>query len=178
MPVIRIFGTDLNGTKTCAHVHGVFPYLYIPYASEDGCGESNRLAYQIASSLDKAINISLGQANSSTQHVFKIILVKARFVHQQCSSNFSLTLVNSRPFYGYHQTEHKFLKIYLYNPAFIRRVANLLQNGAILGKIYQPHESHVPYILQFMIDYNLYGMSMLHVPATLVRCLNWGVNTP
>lgn len=25
--------------------------------------------------------------------------------------------------------------------------------------MYQPHEAHVPYILQFMIDYDLYGMS-------------------
>lgn len=76
---------------------------------------------------------------------------------------------NTRPFYGYHQSEHKFLKIFLYNPAFIRRAANLLQNGAILGRIYQPHESHVPYNLQFMIDYNLYGMSFLYVPGKLVR---------
>lgn len=65
--------------------------------------------------------------------------------------------------------EHKFLKIFLYNPAFIKRAANLLQNGAILGKVFQPHESHVPYILQFMIDYNLYGMSFLHIPNKLVR---------
>lgn len=39
----------------------------------------------------------------------------------------------------------------------------------ILGKIYQPHESHVPYILQFMIDFNLYGMSFLYTPLKLVR---------
>lgn len=61
------------------------------------------------------------------------------------------------------------MKIFLYNPAFIRRAANLLQNGAILGQIFQPHESHVPYILQFMIDYNLYGMSFLYVPNKVVR---------
>lgn len=77
-------------------------------------------------------------------------------------------LTNS-PFYGYHHKEHQFLKIYLYNPLFVRRAANLFQNGAILGKVYQPHESHVPFSLQFLIDYNLYGMSFLHVPAEAVR---------
>lgn len=61
------------------------------------------------------------------------------------------------------------MKIFLYNSAFIRRAANLLQNGAILGKVYQPHESHVPYILQFMIDFNLYGMSFVYVPMKLVK---------
>lgn len=61
------------------------------------------------------------------------------------------------------------MKIYFYNPMFIRRAANLLQNGAILNKIHQPHESHLPYLLQFFIDFNLYGMSFLHVPADVVR---------
>lgn len=74
-----------------------------------------------------------------------------------------------RPFYGYHRTDHQFLKIYMFNPRFIRRAANLLQNGAILNKVFHPHESHVPYILQFMIDYNLYGMSFLHVPQEVVK---------
>lgn len=61
------------------------------------------------------------------------------------------------------------MKIFLYNPAFIRRAANLLQNGVILGKVYQPHESHVPYILQFMIDFNLYGMNFVYTPLKLLR---------
>lgn len=168
--MIRIFGTDLNGTKTCAHIHGIFPYVYVPCAS-DSATDSNRLAYQLASSLDKAINISLGQGNSATQHVFRIVLVKAKYEFRfDLFKNLCLWPIHFfRPFYGYHKTEHTFFKIFLYNPAFIRRAANLLQNGAILGRIYQPHESHVPFILQFMIDYNLYGMSSLHVPNKLVR---------
>lgn len=57
----------------------------------------------------------------------------------------------------------------MFNPRFVRRAANLLQNGAIMDKNFHPHESHVPYILQFMIDYNLYGMSSLHVPLEVVK---------
>ena len=74
-----------------------------------------------------------------------------------------------RPFYGYHRSDHQFLKIYMFNPRFVRKAANLLQNGAILNKNFHPHESHVPYILQFMIDFNLYGMSFLHVPLEIVK---------
>lgn len=37
-----------------------------------------------------------------------------------------------------------------------------------MNKSFQPHESHIPYILQFMIDHNLYGMSQLFVPEQLV----------
>lgn len=36
-----------------------------------------------------------------------------------------------RPFYGYHEKEHLFFKIYFYNPAIIKRTADLLQvNGS------------------------------------------------
>lgn len=83
--------------------------------------------------------------------------------------NFYFRFYVFSPFYGYHRQEHQYLKIFLFNPAMVRRTANLLQNGAILNRVYQPHESHLPYILQFMIDYNLYGMSFLYVPSTVIR---------
>jgi DNA polymerase zeta len=35
--------------------------------------------------------------------------------------------------------------------------------------MYQPHEAHVPYILQFMIDYNLYGMSHVNLKNVKFR---------
>ena len=74
-----------------------------------------------------------------------------------------------RPFYGYHKSEHQFLRIQLYNPNLLRRMSNLLQSGMILGKQFQPHESHIPYILKFFIDYNLFGMSYLHIPLQCVQ---------
>ncbi|XP_036331979.1 uncharacterized protein LOC118743430 [Rhagoletis pomonella] len=150
VPIIRVFGSSADGRKTCMHVHGVFPYFYIPYEAKE-FESLNKAIYQITSSIDKAINISLGQASSNAQHVFKVQLVKGI------------------PFYGYHRTEHQFLKIYMYNPRFVRRAANLLQSGAILNRNFHPYESHVPYILQFMIDYNLYGMSFVHVPLEVVK---------
>lgn len=57
------------------HVHGVFPYFYIPYDQKD-FESLNKAIFQIALNLDKAINISLSQGSSSAQHVFKIQLVK------------------------------------------------------------------------------------------------------
>lgn len=61
--------------------------------------------------------------------------------------------------YGFHQNQHQYLKIHFYNPLIVRRVCNLLQNEQTLGKLYQPHESHLSFTLQFMIDYNLHGMN-------------------
>jgi DNA polymerase zeta len=78
-----------------------------------------------------------------------------------------------RPFYGYHAREHQFFKIFLFNPSLTRKVANMLQSEVILGRLYQPHESHIPYILQFMIDYNLHGMSRV-----LLSELKFRTNSP
>jgi hypothetical protein len=69
---ISLVDFHVIGKKICLHVHGVFPYLYIPY---DGSEEPNCLKYQIAANIDKAINISFGQASSTAQHVYKITLV-------------------------------------------------------------------------------------------------------
>ncbi|CAG9858268.1 unnamed protein product [Phyllotreta striolata] len=138
VPVIRLFGSNPVGEKVCLHVHGVFPYFYIPF---DGSQDPNSLMYKIATSIDKSVNISLNQATSTMQHVYKI------------------TLVKGIPMYGYHAKEHQFFKINLYNPLLLRKVTALVMNESTLGKLYQPHEAHLNFILQFMIDFNLHGMS-------------------
>ena len=33
---------------------------------------------------------------------------------------------------------------------FSRRVVELLQKGAVMNRIFQPHEAHIPYILQVL----------------------------
>lgn len=42
-------------------------------------------------------------------------------------------------------------------------------NGVIMSRVFQTYETHVPYILQFFIDYNLYGMSLMNVPTAAVQ---------
>ncbi|KPJ19017.1 DNA polymerase zeta catalytic subunit [Papilio machaon] len=148
VPVLRIFGPTPSGRKACLHIHGVFPYFYLP------CPTSNpepQFLYQIAASLDKAINIALKQATSVNQHVYKISLVKGL------------------PFYGFHDKEHLYLKIFLYNPGLIRQAVDLCSNGAILGQSLQPHESHLNFTLQFFIDFNLFGMSNIDLQSVKFR---------
>ncbi|XP_053396986.1 uncharacterized protein LOC123552830 [Mercenaria mercenaria] len=148
VPVVRIFGSTPAGQKTCMHVHGVFPYLYVPY---DGTVPWDRYLRQFATSLDKAINVAQGHGQANIQHVYKVVLV------------------NGKSMYGYHDKEQQFLKIYFYNPSMIRKAADLLLGGAVLNKPFQPHESHIPYTLQLFIDYNLYGMNMINAAAVKFR---------
>uniref|UniRef100_UPI00398F6E42 DNA polymerase zeta catalytic subunit n=1 Tax=Pristiophorus japonicus TaxID=55135 RepID=UPI00398F6E42 len=149
VPVVRIFGPTAAGQKTCLHLHGTFPYLYVPY---DGYGQRpERHLRQLAFSIDQALNVSLGNPSSSVQHVFRV------------------SLVSGMPFYGFHEKEKQFMKIYLYNPLMIKRVCELLQGGAVMNKSYQPYEAHLPYLLQLFIDHNLYGMNLLHLAAVKFR---------
>ncbi|XP_068266123.1 DNA polymerase zeta catalytic subunit isoform X3 [Nyctibius grandis] len=149
VPVVRVFGATPAGQKTCLHLHGVFPYLYVPY---DGFGQHPEYYLrQVAFSIDRALNVALGNPSSTIQHVFKV------------------SLVSGMPFYGFHEKERQFMKIYLYNPAMVKRVCELLQGGAIMNKSYQPHEAHIPYLLQLFIDYNLYGMNLINLAAVKFR---------
>ncbi|XP_061560541.1 DNA polymerase zeta catalytic subunit isoform X1 [Phycodurus eques] len=161
VPVVRIFGATPAGQKTCLHLHGVFPYIYIPY---DGYGQQPELYLRlVAFSIDRALNVAMGNPASDVQHIFKVVLV------------------SGMPFYGYHCKEKHFMKIYLYNPQMIKslqisfqnvvscRVCELLQSGAVMNKIYQPHEGHIPFLLQLFIDFNLYGMNLLNLAAVKFR---------
>ncbi|XP_039749695.1 DNA polymerase zeta catalytic subunit isoform X1 [Pararge aegeria] len=148
VPVLRIFGPTPDGRKACLHIHGVFPYFYIPCPTPN---PEPQFLYQIAASLDKALNIALKQATSANQHVYKI------------------TLVKGLPFYGFHEKEHLFLKIFLYSPGLIRQAVELCTNGAILGQSLQPHESHLNFTLQFFIDFNLFGMSNIDLQCITFR---------
>lgn len=121
----------------------------MPY---DGYGQQpESYLSQMAFSIDRALNVALGNPSSTAQHVFKV------------------SLVSGMPFYGYHEKERHFMKIYLYNPAMVKRICELLQSGAIMNKFYQPHEAHIPYLLQLFIDYNLYGMNLINLAAVKFR---------
>ncbi len=146
VPVLRIFGPTPAGQKACLHLHGIFPYLYVPVPEPCPAGYGGRLA----GSLERALNLAAGKGDGTQQ------------VHR-------VEEVSGVPFYGYHPRQHRFFKLYLYNPLAVKRAADLLQNGAVMGARLQPHEAHVPYTLQFMMDYNLQGMNFIHLAGAKFR---------
>lgn len=80
-----------------------------------------------------------------------------------------ITLVKGVPFYGFHVGYRYFLKIYLFNPVVVSRLADLLQQGVIMKQRFQPYETHLQYLLQFMCDYNLYGCDYLEAEKAYFR---------
>lgn len=88
--------------------------------------------------------------------------MKKQFIHQLC-------LVEGIPFYGYYPNEKLFIKIILYNPQYVSKIAAILQSGSILNRKFQPYEAHIPHSLQFFIDYNLYGMGNMFMNNVIFR---------
>ncbi|KAG5984745.1 hypothetical protein E4U55_003389 [Claviceps digitariae] len=141
VPVIRIFGSTETGQKVCAHVHGAFPYLYVEYEGELAPDEDHALA----------VSYRRDQYGDNAKFVARI------------------TLVKGIPFYGFHVGFRFFLKIYMFNPIVMTRLADLLQQGVIMKRKFQPYEAHLTYLLQFMVDYNLYGCDYIDSSRTAFR---------
>lgn len=80
-----------------------------------------------------------------------------------------VTLVKGIPFYGYHVGYQFFFKIYLLNPLYVTRLADLLLQGAVMDRPFQPYESHLQYIPQWMCDYNLYGCAYMECSKAKFR---------
>ena len=47
VPVLRIFGPTPNGQKTCLHLHGILPYMFVPKPEE----ADNTFPFRLAASL-------------------------------------------------------------------------------------------------------------------------------
>lgn len=109
--------------------------------------------YRLHLSIDHALSVSFRRDDQG---------LNSRFVAR-------ITLVKGVPFYGYHVGYRFFLKIYMFNPMVMTRLADLLQQGAILKQKFQPYEAHLQYLSQFMIDYNLFGCDYLDASQAAFR---------
>lgn len=47
------------------------------------------------------------------------------------------------------------------NPMVMTRLSDILRQGAVMKRAFQPYEAHLQYLLQWMADYNLYGCGFI-----------------
>ncbi|KIW07821.1 uncharacterized protein PV09_01740 [Verruconis gallopava] len=154
VPVIRVFGATESGQKVCAHIHGAFPYLYIPY--EGGLEDDE--VHGFIESLILSIN-----------HALSLSYRRNPYDHSAGTFVAHVSLVRGVPFFGYNVGAKPFLKVYLLNPLHMTRLADLLVQGAVLARFMQPHESHLQYLAQWMCDYNLFGCGFIDCEKVYFR---------
>ena len=110
----------------------------------------NSYIQKLAASIDRAVEISLS-SNRGSQHVFMV------------------SVVRGVPFYGAFFEEKIFLQVFLFNPNNLVKVANMLRNGVVMSTVFEVFEVHIPFLLKFMIDYNLFGMSQIKLARVQFR---------
>ncbi|KAI0385004.1 hypothetical protein F5Y04DRAFT_203542 [Hypomontagnella monticulosa] len=153
VPVVRVFGSTETGQKVCAHIHGAFPYLYIEYNGSLVPDDVGAYIYRLHLSIDHALAVSYRRNAYDA---------KSKYVAR-------ITLAKGIPFYGFHVGYRFYLKIYMLNPLVMTRLAELLQQGVIMKRKFQPYEAHLQYLLQFMTDYNLYGCGYIETQKVWFR---------
>ncbi|KDD76256.1 hypothetical protein H632_c296p0, partial [Helicosporidium sp. ATCC 50920] len=172
VPVIRIFGAIPSGHTACIHVHQVFPYFYVPYYDDlpRDAEQAQRCLDEFAQALDCALALSRAQLESALKSPAAsgpLLPLVPRPGGQQ--RVWSATLVRAAALYGFQAQEQAWIRVALFNPRDVKKAAELLLAGAVLGRRFQPHESHIPYLLQFKMDYNLFGMDWVRVRSVLFR---------
>ena len=141
-----MFGCTLAGQRSCLHVHGIFPYLYVPLPGHVARGDTGgwvtvMLCCRVLSEPDGDIEsggctdwrpASIVPSTSPWARLELVgELTRAHQSHVQGRAAvqhvYKAVVVTGLPMYGYHPRQHSFVKIYLYNPHLVRRAAELLQ---------------------------------------------------
>ena len=153
VPVIRVFGATETGQKVCLHIHGAFPYLYIEYTRPLDRVSVDEYIAALRLSIDHALAVSYRRNTADAKAIF--------VAH--------ISLVKGVPYFGYHVGYKYFLKVYLLNPSNMTRLSDLLHQGAILKQVFQPYESHLQFLAQWMCDFNLYGCNYIDTDNPFFR---------
>ncbi|KAH8925504.1 hypothetical protein BT69DRAFT_1318197 [Atractiella rhizophila] len=174
LPVIRIYGATERGQRVAANVWGAFPYVYVPWPEGERIEVENVQRYikKLGKSLNTAMSVSFQRAESTNGKKGK-----GKPKPNQNQYIAYIALIKAIPFYGYHVGYKYYLKIYYLNPKFRMRLMSILKSGRISllhsaseggGGTSKRHEqevceAHLPFELQWMVDFNLYGCGWMDV---------------
>jgi DNA polymerase elongation subunit (family B) len=170
LPTVRIFGCTPAGQKACVHLHGLRPYLYVPLPSSVPLEQAASFCDRLRNVLDCALAASLatpGPAEAGTTASRPPATAKGPcFVAD-------VEPVGRTSMYGYHPRPSVYLRISVFNPTVIRRLAAMLRSGDGLGELsaytLQPFESNFSFTLQVLTDLSLTGMGYINLSTCKFR---------
>ncbi|KAI6243895.1 DNA polymerase [Aphelenchoides fujianensis] len=156
LPVLRIFGITADGQKCCAHIHGYFPSLWIRTNLPLSSDNKRQLTETVTTLINQIPDLSRDPQGPVVE-----------ISDALCKS-----------IYGYTDADEYFAKVSLRDPRYIKFLSEGLQKQALSNYMAQPFASHVPYILQFFIDHDIFGMGLVHFDAQKIRFRRLPPNSP
>ncbi|KAK9458983.1 uncharacterized protein V1516DRAFT_681707 [Lipomyces oligophaga] len=153
VPIVNFYGISDTDQNVCAHIHGVYPYLFVSYSGSTDAKLVSAYIFDLYNAINNALAAAFHLDNSNEFQNFVGNIVLCRAV----------------PFYGFHVGWCNYLKIYMLSPSHMGRLAELLRGGSILNTVFEIFEAHIPYVLQFLIDFNLYGCGWMNLSKVRFR---------
>ena len=139
-PIIRIFGRTRERLSVLAHVHGYLPFV----------------CFQLP---EKFLKIQRQQLFERIKEDFETL--GNRQGHEECKIVQKVEIIYRIPFYGYHEEKKPFVKVTIYDPNLVPHFGRQLLKGMVLATTLQPYEAHISYIMNFLIEHELSGMSFV-----------------
>lgn len=186
VPVVRVYGLvmvpgpDPFPVNVLVHVHNVYPYVMVDCFREYTVDEWATVRGKLIAYIEKALWQSFQRTKEDDDDIVGEP-GKRRYVA-------SVDLCRGTPAYGFRVGELLVYRISVLSPVYKTRLVRVLEKGllddferGLQDDLKKPeekvdsqrclYEAHIPHILQFLADFNLYGCSWLDI----LRC---GVRAP
>jgi DNA polymerase delta subunit 1 len=161
VPVIRIYGVNETGNSVAVFIHGFTPYAH--FALPRGC------------TLDNS-DENLGSIRNSVEESLKAKLGNMQGKDTQCCLGVQY-VTDKSSIMGYDPSHTTFLKVYVSLPSMITKLKSIMEEGMVLpgmmdgagnpvGDVVMlaPYECNVPFVMRYMIDFDITGASWLTLP--------------
>ncbi|KAE9549391.1 hypothetical protein FO519_007399 [Halicephalobus sp. NKZ332] len=147
VPLIKMYGILDNGEKCLANIHGVLPYFLLrtrsPFSEE------------------------------LKSHVGRIVVKCANLLNYKFIQGYPLLAdvvpLELKDMYGFYENPDHFVKVIFYDIILCHRIGLTLQKECAKNELLQPYFTHIPYLLQFFIDYNIFGMGIVRFKKVKFR---------
>ncbi|KAG8176686.1 hypothetical protein JTE90_018415, partial [Oedothorax gibbosus] len=149
VPIMRMFGVNMEGNSILCHVHGFLPYFYIPAPEnfqQSDCAKFREI-------LNSAV---ISDMKSNKENIRDAVL--------------AVEIVQRENIYGYTKGgKRPFLKITVVLPKFLPAAGRLLENGIRWGssgvKNFPAFETNINFEIRFMVDTKIVGCNWIEIPA-------------
>ncbi|ODQ77801.1 hypothetical protein BABINDRAFT_66385 [Babjeviella inositovora NRRL Y-12698] len=162
VPVLRIFGAFPTGHSVLVHVHNVYPYFFIEYQGRKG--ETAQQCRNLRRVLEGKLQESFRRKKDEENEDYSEEQETGDIPPESFSYIAGVSVIQATPFYGFHSAPALFYKIHLLNAAYVVRLSKILQSTSM-----QPYETHIPYTMQFLTDFNLQACGWLNLAKCYVR---------